>query len=168
VATAPSASTGTVTADEVKAAYLHKFVGFVDWPAAAFPTPSTPFVVAVAGAEGVADALARVVAGRPVLGRPMVVRRVARTSDVSRDVHVLFVGVDAWHELATWVAAVQQRPVLLVTDAPHGLESGAALAFVQVDERVRFEAAPGAADQNGLRLNARLLAVAERVIGGAP
>jgi hypothetical protein len=140
----------------------------VEWPSAVFASPSAPFVVAVAGAEGVADALARMVVGRPVQGRSMVVRRVARAADLGRDVHVLYIGSDAWRELPAWVAAVQQRPVLLVTDAPRGLEAGAALAFVQVDERVRFEAAPAAADQNGLRLSARLLSVAERVVGGSP
>ncbi len=159
---------GGATADDVKAAYLHKFAGYVDWPASAFATTSTPFVVAVVGAEAVAESLSRVVAGRPVQGRPMVVRRLARPSELTPDVTLLFVGRDAARELPAWSSAVTGRPVMVVTDAPGGLAGGASIAFVESDARVRFEAAPAVAEANGLRLNARLLAVAERVVGSAP
>ena len=51
--------------------------------------------------------------------------------------------------------------MLVVSDK--GLADGAMLGFVIVDGRVGFEASPAAAAQAGLKLGARLLAVAERV-----
>jgi hypothetical protein len=54
------------------------------------------------------------------------------------------------------------RSILVV--AEDGLEPGVMLNFVPIGGRVRFEAAPVAAERVGLKLGARLLAVAERVV----
>lgn len=78
--------------------------------------------------------------------------------------HLLFVGHELSSRLPTWVAACGQRPVVVVAEAAGGLEKGAALNFVAVGDRLRFEASPGAAERVGIRLSARLLGVAERVL----
>lgn len=44
-----------------------------------------------------------------------------------------------------------------------GRPRAAPLNFVVIGERVRFEAVPQAAERIGLKLSARLLAVAERI-----
>ena len=54
--------------------------------------------------------------------------------------------------------------MVIVADTAGALESGAALNFVEIDNRLRFEAAPAAAERSGLRLSSRLLGVAERVL----
>ena len=56
------------------------------------------------------------------------------------------------------------RPLLVVSDVPEGLPEGSALNFITMGRRVRFEAAPQVAERAGLKLSARLLAVAERVV----
>jgi len=167
LATRAIAQTAAPTAEQVKAAYLHKFAGYVEWPQKAFADPSKPFVVAVVGADDVYSELARLVVGRTVQGRPVEVRHLERT-DLAADVHVLYIGKDVGAEAAAGiVAAYRGKPVLAVTDVPRGVDVGGALNFVQTEKRVRFDAAPAVAEQNGLHLSSRLLAVAERV-GGAP
>ena len=154
-------------ADQVKAAYLHKFAGYVDWPAAVFANASAPFVYGVVGSERIYAELARLVAGRTVQGRSIEVRRLTRTDEVA-NLHVLFVGKESGASVVPVLAAYKGRPVLTVTELPIGLDAGAVLNFVEGDNRVRFEAAPAAADQVGLKLSSRLLAVAERVAGANP
>jgi uncharacterized protein DUF4154 len=156
------------TADQVKAAYLHKFAGFVAWPPKVFAEPATPFVVGVVGADSVYSELARLVAGRTVQGRRVEVLHLAR-GDLAADVHVVFVGKELGAEAAAdIVAAYRGRPVLTVTDLPRAADAGAALNFIESDARVRFDATPAVAEQGGLRLSSRLLAVAERVNGPLP
>lgn len=152
------------SADSVKAAYIHKFAAYVDWPPAGVPNATAPIVVGVVGADKVAADLADIAAGRPVQGRPMQVRRLTRAQEAA-EVQVLFVGREAWHDATTWIAAARGKPVLVVTDAPRGADMGAVLTFVTLQDRVRFEASVPAAEQGGLRLSSRLLAVAERVVG---
>jgi hypothetical protein len=148
----------------VKAAYLHKFAGYVDWPPSAFPDAQAPIVLGVAGSERIYAELARVALGRPVQGRPVSVRRVTQPDQVNL-CHVLFVSRELWKDPGPWLAAARDRPVALVTDAQRGTETGAILTFVEVQNRVRFEASLPAAERAGLKLSARLLAVAEKVAG---
>ena len=55
-------------------------------------------------------------------------------------------------------------PSVAWVGSPRGLESGGMLNFVPIDGRIRFEASLAHAQQAGLRLGARLLTVAERVV----
>ncbi len=166
--TAAAAAQPVASADEVKAAYIHKFVSYIDWPSRVFPNPSTPIVVGVVGAESVSTELARVVASRTVQGRTVAVRTLSPGTALPNDIQVLFVGRDAWVDMPAWVAAAKGRPVAVVTDAPRGVELGALLTFVESNNRLRFEASLPAAEQAGVRLSSRLLAVAERVVGATP
>jgi hypothetical protein len=153
-----------VQASDVKAAYLQKFPGFVDWPPDAFANSTSPFVMGVAGSEPVfGDLLDAARAGRRVLGRPIEVRQVAAGA-LPRGLHVLFIGREAAAEAATLVAEARTSHVLVVTDLPTGLQLGAALNFVEADGRVRFEAAPAAARRFDLKLGSALLSVAMRVV----
>jgi hypothetical protein len=161
------AQPGRATVDEVKAAYIHKFVGYVGWPPTAFADAAAPCIVGVAGSDVVYAELVQVAAGRPVQGRAVQVRLLTRPEQAA-GVHMLFIGRDAWHDARHWIAAVKGRPVAVVTDAPNGSALGAALTFVQVNDRLRFEASVRAAEQAGLRLSSRLLAVAQRVVDAAP
>jgi YfiR/HmsC-like len=147
------------TESAVKAAYLFRFLAYVEWPPAALPPAGEPIVVGVLGAEAVAAALPSIVAGRRLDGRPVVARSLASPAASLDGVHVLFIGRSMPAERV--IARLGNRPVLVVTDGES--DAGGMLNFVVVDGRVRFEAVPAAAEQAGLKLGARLLAVAERV-----
>jgi len=150
-------------ADEVKAAYLYRFLSYVDWPDAAFVGPATPIVIGVAGNDAVAVELARVLVGRTAHGRPLVARRLA-IGDALDDVHVVYVGDPALLRTA-WLQRARDRPLLMVADGFSALDAGASIAFVLVDERLRFDASLRAIDRAGLRVSSRLLALAQRVVG---
>jgi hypothetical protein len=66
------------------------------------------------------------------------------------------------------VQRLRDRPVLIVSDSPQGLENGSALNFVLVDDRLRFEASLRATERAGLKVSSRLLALAQRIVGGSP
>jgi hypothetical protein len=145
----------------VKAAYLYKFLGFVDWPASAFSSPDAPQVIGVMGNDELLAELQRIVAGRVVNGHPLVATKIAPGDSVDL-LHVLYIGRGV--RTAAALRAVAGRPVLTVTDAPAGLGEGGILNFLLVQGRVRFEASLPAAERAGVKLSSRLLAVAERVV----
>jgi hypothetical protein len=147
---------------QVKAAYLHKFPGFVEWPEGAVPAnPAEPYVIGVAGAEAIFSHLTRIAQGRLVQGRQVVVRRIADVKS-AQAVHVLFIGRESARTAAAWIAQVRERPILTVVE-DLGLQSHAILNFVVRDGTVRFEASLPAATEAGLKLSSRLLAVAAYV-----
>jgi hypothetical protein len=161
---APMAATGQALEREVKAAFLFKFLSFVEWPQGAFARPDSPITVGVLGADEVLDELQHVVPGRVVQGRPVTVRRLYY-GEPATELHMLFVGRAAGTALPGYAGG---EGLLLVGEQPGALEQGAIINFVSVDNRVRFEVAADAAERRGLRVSSRMLAVAEYVRGGKP
>jgi hypothetical protein len=150
-----------VLEQKVKAAFLFKFGGYVEWPESAFSGKDAPLVIGVAGADVLAEELSQVVAGRTMNGRQVAIRRISGGELLPGLLHVLFVGrseVGRLNELGS-----QPRPVLTVTDVERGLAQGSVINFIVVDKRVRFEVALDAAKRNGLRIGAPLLSVAMHV-----
>ena len=155
-------------AESVEAAYLHKLPGFVEWSAQAFAGPSAPIVVGIAGAPVVLDELVRIARGRLVLGRAVEARAITAVADLPRELHVLFIGADAAVTAQRLVDAARARHALVVTDLPDGLEAGAAVEFVQVDGRLRFEISLAGARRAELKLSSQLMGVAWKVMEEAP
>ena len=87
---------------------------------------------------------------------------IARVEDLDED-EIVFVGRANNARLMQTLAAIGQRPVLVVTDAVDGLERGAMVNFQLIDSRVRFEISLPRAQDAGLALSSRLLAAALRV-----
>lgn len=147
----------------VKAAFLYKFPGYVEWPANAFPSAAAPFTFGVMGRDDVAAELERLVAGKQWSGHPMAVKRLNGDNGLA-GLHVLFVGRGAAERVGAVVRAAQLPGLLVVTENEKGLTYGAAINFVLHEDRVGFEVAPEAAEKNGLRISSRMLAVARRVV----
>lgn len=149
----------------VKAAFLFRFMGYVEWPATAFSGTDTPYVIGVLHADDIAEELTSIAAGRTVSNRPVIVKRL-RENDTFNGLHVLFVGAAARSRQAQWLKSLQQQPVLLVTDTEGALAQGSMINFRLVEDRVRFEVALAPAEQAGLKFNSRMLGVALSVIKG--
>jgi len=149
-----------VLEQRVKAAFLFKFAGYVDWPDSLFSSKETPLVIGVAGADLLADELSQVIAGRTMNGRPVSVRRIGKGEPLT-NLHILFVGrseLVRLNEIAT-----QNRPILTVSDTDNGLAQGSVINFIIVDKRVRFEISLENAKRNKLKIGAPLLSVAMHV-----
>jgi hypothetical protein len=150
-------------ASAVKAAFLYKFAAFVEWPRGTL-APQQPLVIGVSGDEDVASDLEQLAASRAE-DRPVVVRRVAEGAPV-QGVHILFLASRREGRLQEAIDAVKGA-VLIVTEQPGALQLGSVLNFSFEAGRVRFGASLPAAEARGLKLSARLLAVAQAVEGRA-
>lgn len=143
----------------IKAAFLYKFLGYVEWPAGALNGATAPIVIGVLGADDVADELRTIVARRRIAQHPIEVRRVGE-ADALDGVNVLFIGRDGSAALRRLAPAAQGRSILVVSDSDRGLEEGSVINLVVVDNRVRFEVSLEAAERSELKLSSRMLAVA--------
>lgn len=152
----------------VKAAFVYKFLAYVEWPATSFDSADTPLVIGVQGADDIAAELQQIVAGRAVGDRPLQVKRL-REGDAVAGLHVLVVGRSEAARIAPLARALQGRPTLVVTESPAGLNAGSMINLVvAADGRVRFEVALDPVERAGLKLSSRLLALAQAVRAGGP
>ena len=153
-----------VSATSVKAAFLYKFASYVEWPLPA-DAANAPITIGVAGAEPFAAELAEITRGRTVAGRAINVRRV--TPDDSFDgLQILFISNQARNGERNLLANARSKPILTVTESAGALADGSIINFTQDKDRVRFEISLYAAEQSMLKLNSRLLAVADAVHRG--
>jgi hypothetical protein len=162
LAVASAQAQGATPAAErtIKAAFLYKFAGYVEWPEAA--GGNGPITIGVLGSEEMAGELARITAGRTVNERPVQVRRLA-AGESPAGLQVVFVGKASGESLDMSLSALRGLPILVVTDSPGALASGSMINFTFDRDRVRFEVSLPAAERSRLKLSSRLLAVAQRV-----
>jgi YfiR/HmsC-like len=148
---------------KVKAAFLYKFASYIEWPSQVFERPESPIVIGVAGADAMSDELAQVVTGRSIGGRPVEVRKLGRGAPLN-GLQILFVGRSD-RSSSDVLASAKGRPVLTVTESEDAFARGM-INFVIVDDRVRFDVALREAEISNLKVSARLLRVARRVLPG--
>ncbi|HEX5476714.1 MAG TPA: YfiR family protein [Burkholderiales bacterium] len=155
-----------VTAQQVKAAYLFRFLSFVEWPATRMGEAQAALVVGIAGTPAMAAELRALVGTRRAQGHPVAVR----TVDVPEDaggLHLLFVAAGAPGGLPAW-DRFAERATLLVTDREGALDQGSMINFIQSGGRIRFAVSLPNAERAGLRISSHMLAVATEVRSRPP
>lgn len=167
-------SPGTTAANDeatlehrVKAAFLYKFASYVNWPERAFPRSDSPLTIAIIGAEAIAAELSQIVNGRAAQGRPVTVKRI-RVGESLAGTHILFIGAIDAERLILVMQAAKSHPILVVTGSEGMLSQGSMINFLPIERRLGFEISLDNSRKSGLTLNSRLLAVAQRVLAGAP
>jgi len=149
--------------DSVKAAYLYRFAGYVDWkdkiPADA------PFTIAVFGAPGVARELRLLLPGHLIDNRVAQVREISGPQDLGKP-QLVYAGPGRAKALRALLSAAEPPAALSVTDEADGLNAGSAVNFLLIDHRIRFEVSLAGADRAHLKISSELLGVAVRVHGG--
>lgn len=151
---------------QIKAAFLYKFCLYVEWPAEVFANAESPLQLGVIGAPELAEELMRVVAERKINGRALQVVRLGDNAEPD-NLHLLFIARAEQPRIAHWLMQAGSRPLLIVTEAPGGLDQGGMINFALQENRIRFDIGLAAAEQRGLRMSAQLLKVARTVREGA-
>jgi YfiR/HmsC-like len=151
-------SQGNYAEGAVKAAYLYRFTQYVEWPAA----PSASFTIAVMDEPDVAEELGKLLPAHLIHELPARVRAIRSIAEVG-DAAVLYIGHADDQRVRAAIAAVSQRPILIVTDNPSGLSLGSTINFTKIDNHLRFEISVSSAQRSHMRVSSELLNVAAKV-----
>jgi hypothetical protein len=148
----------------VKANYLFKFAPFVAWPDSAFPSPTSPFNLCVAGDDPFGTALDEAVRGQSFNQHPVRVRRVSGSEGLT-SCHILFAAPSRLQSMSDILKGVRGAPVLTVADKAPG-SRGAVIQFVILNDRVRFIIDSDIAAANRVSISSKLLSLAVQVMSG--
>lgn len=151
------AQTITASAPAVTAAYLIKFVNFVDWPADVL-APESPLTMCLADLP-VAQAVARVVSARPATARPIIVMPV-QPGAVPAECGVLYVSDLDARKMAALIVALRGRSVLAISDAEDFAKRGGTIQLFLEDGSMKFSVNPQAAERARLHVSSLLLKLA--------
>lgn len=158
----PANLAGEVTETSVKAAFLYRFIGYVEWPPSAFRTPESPYVIGVIGADDLADKLRYLLVGRSAGQRSVEVRQIG-INDALEQVHILYVGEVPREQMEGLLRRAQQQSAMSVTDFGEARYQPSVIQFKMIDNRIRFNVALDVAERSKLKISSRMLAVAHQV-----
>ena len=109
-------------------------------------------------------ALTRLLAHKQVGAHPIAV---IATDDPAAclGAHLVYIGAGQEKRLGTVLLALSHRPIMSVSSISSFLRQGGMIRLVQSDERMRFEINERVAREAGLKVSARLLQLAQVVVG---
>ena len=147
---------------EVKATYLFNFGRFTTWPLTTVAAEGNLFSVCVLGHDPFGPALEATLAGETITGKPIVARRIAKSSDAV-GCRILFVSGSEESQLPSVLQTAGGAGILTVSDLPQFAARGGMIQFVSQGNRIRFEVNLTAVEQANLTLSSELLKVATAV-----
>lgn len=147
---------------EIKAAFLYKFAGFVQW---LNDSGKGAICIGVVGQDPFGTMLNVVIDGKNLNGRSFTVRRSGNARDLT-GCRIVFISSSERPRLRAILNQLQPD-VLTVGDLPGFCEAGGVIGFELVDHRVRLRINLEAAQRNHLQISSKLLNLARLVEGGS-
>jgi hypothetical protein len=146
---------------EIKAAFLYKFAGFVQWPEDA---GSSSDCVGVLGKDPFGAILDETARGKTMNNRPLPLLRLRPGQD-PQVCRILFISSSERQRIRLIVNRLPPG-ILTVGDMPGFCESGGIIGFEVLDRRVHLRINLEAAQRARLQLSSKLLSLAKLVGGG--
>ncbi len=144
---------------QVKAAYIFNFGRFIVWPEPTRRGASSIFTIGVLGDDRLAEDLVALLHDRTIRDQPVDIRRVRAPEDLD-DLRILVVGELDSLRWTPSLAALREKPVLIVGSTPEFARSIGHVGFYLDDQRVRFAINPSALRRSNLQASSRLLSLA--------
>jgi hypothetical protein len=148
----------------VKAAYIYNFIKFVKWPDG-FDTETRPAIdICVIGDSELLQAKS---VFQQASTAKLTISLVQENNfdNIASHCHVVFIGEGESGKLKDILAATRGKPVLTVSDLDGFADHGGMIGFALLDDKIKFAINPKSAAANGLKIDARLLEIAVKVIG---
>jgi YfiR/HmsC-like len=155
------AQTNSPSEYQLKAAFLFNFAKFVNWPTNSFADPHS-FAICVLGKDPFGHLLEDALLNKTIADRSVVIERLKDKSEMRR-CQTVFVSSSESAHLPEIFESLLGANVLLVGETTGFAASGGIIEFTLEDGHVRFTINTDAADRAGLKLSAKLLALAKIV-----
>lgn len=145
-----------------KAEMLWNVAKFIQWPEAGVSQNHGPLVFTILGEDDLAAELANLLSTKTINGKPVFVRFARRAQD-TRGSQMLYIAASETARLEEVLRDVADAPMLTVADTPGFAAHGGMIGFTSDGGRTRFEVNLTHAEHTGLRISAKLLALARVV-----
>jgi hypothetical protein len=167
---------------DVKAAIIYRCLEFVQWPAQALGSKSSPLRIGILGENQFGPSL-RFLKGKKVAGRKLVVTEVSNASQ-TRKCQLVFISSSETNRASEILAELARSPVVTVGEIPGFTEQGGMINLLLVDnpttvptatttaagagtaartKSIRFEVNAAAAEKAGIVLHPALVKLGTRV-----
>jgi len=132
--------------------FIYNFSRLIEWPAS-YRTGN--FVIGTLGTTEVADELEAYTKGKKVGTQNIEIVRFKSPEEI-QNCHILFVPFARTKQVMDVLARLSGKSTLIITEKNGGLDEGAAINFVIVQDKMRFELKPENASKYGIKFSAKL------------
>ena len=159
----PALAATQVTSEyDLKAAFLFHFAQFVEWPAEAMPSKSTPLTIGILGGDPFGKTLDAMVANEAVRGHKLVVRRFRDVGEAD-SCQILFISPSEDARLGAILTHLKGRSILTVGEGKGFVQRSGIIGFILLDRRLRLAVNLAAANASRLTISSKLLRQSEIV-----
>lgn len=159
---AESQENATVDPHNVEAAFLLNFARYVTWPPGAFADDRSPWHICILGGDPFGEVLDKTFRGRTEQGRPFVIVRTDKLSELKR-CQIVYVAYKVSMNRRAALAELDDLPVLTVSNAPGFLQEGGIIRF-DVKDFVAMSVNLDRARAASLSIQTKMLEVSDDVI----
>lgn len=146
---------------KVKAAFIHNFTQFIDWPSGAFETEDSPIRIGIFGQGPINEPLMNL-SGKKTLKRSLEIS-VVDNLDNANEHHIIFFNPSEKEHIPSILSSLKNKGVLTIGDMPGFDEQCGVINFYLKDGKVRFEVNVAASRREKLRISSKLLRLARIV-----
>jgi hypothetical protein len=150
------------TDTEVKAAFLYQFPKFIEWPDSAFTDSNSPFLIGVLGDDPFGSTLDKMVKGKTINGRKIIVKR-SNSVDNLQNCQIVFISSSEKNRLSRIIDGFKGSNALTVSDINGFAKKGGVIGFVYRDNKIAIQINVEAAKRSKLKISSNLLRLAEIV-----
>ena len=148
---------------KVKAVCVLNAARFITWPAAAFKTAQSPFVIGVLGENPFGTLLEAAVKNETIRHRPIELRHLASVED-AKACQVVFVCRSEKRRLPAIFRVLENTSALTVSEIEGFTEAGGILGLSLENQKIHFDINPPAAHKAGLSIEPQFLMICRKKI----
>ena len=146
----------------VKAAFLFHFAQLVDWPHGGGANGATSLAICTFGDDPFQGALESTIAGKQIGSKTIRILHVRRVDDLP-NCQMLFLGHAQDRQTPALLETLVNAPLLTVGETPGFRKAGGMICFLLQDDKVRFVINLEPAENAGLKIDSRLLVLAQKI-----
>jgi hypothetical protein len=154
----PKESFGGIREDKVQAAFIYKFIQFIEWPIE-IEKASNTFKIGIYGKSNMQELL-QTFSGEKVNTRLLEIHPVENLDNIKK-CHILFISSSETSKLDEILEILKGSSVLTISRMEGFAQKGGMINFYVNEERVRFEINPESAKNAGLKISSKLLKVSK-------
>jgi hypothetical protein len=140
------------TIPKAQTLFIYNFSRLIEWPA---DYRTGPFVIGVIGYSEIAPELESYTKGKKVGAQDITVTRFKTAKEIT-NCHILFVPFDKTKQLPEILGILNGKSTLIITEKAGALEDGAAINFVIIEDKLKFELKSDNAVKVGIKFSSKL------------
>jgi hypothetical protein len=135
--------------------FIYNFSRLIEWPVS---YKSGPFIIATMG-SGLTSELNNYTKGKRVGSQVIEVKQFKNPEDITK-CHILFVPFSRTKQMNEILTKLSGQNTLIIAEKNGAIDEGAAINFVIVGDKLKFELKPENASKYGIKLSSKLTEMA--------